>query len=278
LSTQTLTLVIPAYNETARLPALLEVLSSTADAAIAEGGMDLAEVLIVDDGSTDGTRTLLTEASAGNDLVRPVLDLTENAGKGAAFRTGVMQARGDYVLMADVDLSTPLEEFPKLSAALDRGFDLAIGSRAIDGSVVERGPAHRKLLGKAFNGTVRALTRLDVHDTQCGFKLIPTAAGRRLVAEQLCPGFAFDVELLMRADIEGLRIAEVPVKYLHDDRSSVQVLPASLRMLREVSSLSRQLRSRRRSTAPVPDAASLNGLAADDADRDADRQPDSVRD
>lgn len=278
MSSQTLTLVIPAYNETARLPALLEVLADSAASAIASGGMELVEALIVDDGSTDGSREMMKTAAEGVDLVRPVLDLVHNSGKGAAFRTGVMQARGDYVLMADVDLSTPLDEFPKLTAALDRGADLAIGSRAIEGAVVERGPAHRKFLGKAFNGTVRALTGLGVHDTQNGFKLIPTAAAQRLVAEQLCPGFAFDVEVLMRADRAGLRIAEVPVVYMHDHRSSVQVLPASLRMLREISALSYRLRARRRTRGGSPDLAPLAGLPANDSDRDADREPDALRD
>jgi dolichyl-phosphate beta-glucosyltransferase len=242
---KSLSLVIPAYNEEARLPALLETLSTSADAAVEGAGMELVETLVVDDGSTDRTRQMLAAAAAADPKLKPVLDFDANRGKGAAFAAGVERAEGEYVLLADADLSTPLEELPKLSAAVADGADLAIGSRAVAGAVVERGPVHRKLLGAAFNGTVRALTGLRLRDTQCGFKLLPTATTRHLLADQTCPGFAFDVELLMRADRAGLRIAEVPVLYLHDSRSSVRVLSASTQMLRDVSGLAYRLRLRR---------------------------------
>ncbi len=237
---KSLSLVIPAYNEEARLPALLDVLASGAEAAVAAAGLELIETLIVDDGSTDRTREIL--ASASQPKLRPVLDRTENRGKGASVADGVRYARGEYVLLADVDLSTPLDELAKLSAAIESGADIALGSRAVAGAVVERGPAHRKLTGKAFAVTVRMLTGLSVRDTQNGFKLLRGEDAKRLFAEQLCPGFAFDVELLMRAKLAGLSIVEVPVLYVHDPRSRVRVGSASLQMLREVSSLSRRLR------------------------------------
>lgn len=242
----TLSLVIPAFNEQARLPALFEVLAGSAREAVDRGGLELVEVLIVDDGSADRTRPMLIEAAEENELIRPVLEFDQNRGKGAAFAAGVGRARAEYVLLADVDLSTPLEELPKLTAAIDAGADLAVGSRAIEGAVVERGPVHRKLLGATFNSTVRTLTGLDVQDTQCGFKLIPADLARSLVASQLCPGFAFDVELLMRADAAGLRIEEVPVLYMHDERSQVRVASASFQMLRDVCRLSYRLRRRGR--------------------------------
>ena len=125
--------------------------------------------------------------------------------------------------------------------------------------MVERGPLHRKLLGWGFNGTVRSLTGLEVRDTQCGFKLIPTPIAKRLLEEQLCPGFAFDVELLMRAERAGLRIAEVPVVYVHDSRSRVRVATATFRMLRDVASLSYRLRRE-------PAERGLGGIPADDPD------------
>lgn len=240
----TLSLVIPAYNEEARLPALLETLRASAAAAVGEAGMELAEILIVDDGSADRTRQLLLEAAAGDSRLRPVLDYEDNRGKGAAFAAGVARARGDYVLLADVDLSTPLGELPKLTAAVRDGADIAIGSRAVEGAVVERGPVHRKVLGAAFNGAVRMLTGLRLRDTQNGFKLFPTEATKRLLAGQACPGFAFDVELLMLADRAGLRIAEVPILYMHDARSSVRVASASTQMLRDVAGLAYRLRLR----------------------------------
>jgi dolichyl-phosphate beta-glucosyltransferase len=237
-----LSLVIPAFNEQARLPDLLASLEKDAAGAVEAAGMELLEILIVDDGSTDRSRSMLTEASEGDALLRPVFAYEENRGKGAAFAAGVERARGDYVLLADVDLSTPLEELSKLTSAIREGADIAIGSRAVAGAVVERGPLHRKVLGNSFNGAVRLLTGLRLRDTQNGFKLFPTAIAQRLVAEQTCPGFAFDVELLMRADQAGVRVAEVPIRYLHDSRSRLRVTSASMEMLRDVSSLAWRLR------------------------------------
>lgn len=242
----TLSLVIPAYNEEVRLPALLQTLADQADRAVAAAGMRLLEVLIVDDGSSDRTRQMLEAAGAEHERVRPVLEFDRNRGKGAAFAAGAHRAEGDYVLLADVDLSTPLEELAKLTAEIEAGADVAIGSRAVPGAVVERGPAHRKLTGNAFNLAVRTLTGLPVRDTQNGFKLFPAEPVKRYAAQQTTPGFAFDVELLMRAQREGLKIAEVPVLYRHDERSRVRVLSASPRMLREVFALAYRLRIRER--------------------------------
>ncbi len=209
-----------------------------------DAGLELLEVLIVDDGSSDRTAEMLRAAALERPLLEPVLEFDRNRGKGAAFAAGAARAKGDFVLLADVDLSTPLTELGKLTAALRGGADLAIGSRAIAGAVVDRGPAHRKLMGKGFNAVVRALTGLEVRDTQCGFKLLPADAAKQLLAEQTCPGFSFDVELLMRAGRAGLRIAEVPVLYVHDSRSRVQVFSASFEMLADVAALAYRLRVR----------------------------------
>jgi dolichyl-phosphate beta-glucosyltransferase len=262
----TLSLVIPAFDEEARLPALLAVLADGAESAVAAAGLELVETLVVDDGSTDRTAAILTAAAARDPRLRPVLDFARNRGKGAAFAAGVERARGQYVLLADVDLSTPLGELSKLTAAIRGGADIAIGSRAVPGAVVERGPYHRKVLGNAFNGAVRLLTGLELRDTQNGFKLFPTEVARRLLAEQTCPGFSFDVELLMRADRAGLRIAEVPVLYLHDARSSVRVASAGARMLKDVGVLAYRLRLRDRHRDLPLGRASLTGLSADDRD------------
>ena len=238
------------------------MLAGEAAAAVAAAGMELVEAIVVDDGSTDDTGELLASAAAENPLLKPVRAYDANRGKGAAFAAGVARARGDYVLLADVDLSTPLAELSKLSAAIEAGAEIAIGSRAVPGAVVERGPLHRKLLGNSFNGAVRLLTGLRLRDTQNGFKLFPTADAKRLLARQSCPGFAFDVELLMRADREGLKIAEVPILYLHDSRSSVRVGSAGIKMLRDVAGLSYRLRGR----AGRRRAGSLAELPADDPD------------
>jgi glycosyltransferase involved in cell wall biosynthesis len=240
----TLSLVIPAYNEKERIPALLRTLE-TAPEVVEQAGLKLQEVLIVDDGSDDGTKQLLAEAEPTNPLLRPLLQFDQNRGKGAAVASGALEAKADYVLIADVDLSTPLTELGKLVVAIRDGADIAIGSRHVEGAEVDRGPAHRKLLGKAFNGAVRTLTGLDARDTQCGFKLLPTKLAQPLFGVQTCPGFAFDVELLLRADTVGLSIVEVPVIYLHDSRSRVQVASASWQMLKDVCGLSYRIRMRR---------------------------------
>jgi dolichyl-phosphate beta-glucosyltransferase len=263
----TLSLVIPAYNEQARLPALLDSLAEDAERAVTAAGLELVETLIVDDGSTDRTPQILAEAA--QEKLVPVLDYSENRGKGAAVAAGCRRARGELVLLADVDLSTPLGELSKLTAALRAGADLAVGSRAVAGALVERGPAHRKLTGKVFSGTVRAFTGLQVRDTQNGFKLLPAKTARELFADQLCPGFAFDVELLIRAQLAGLRIAEVPVLYVHDERSRVQVVRASVQMLRDVALLTHRLKPRRAERdgrSPAPARPWLGELPADDSD------------
>lgn len=264
----TLSLVIPAYNEEARLPALLETLASTADAAVSDAGLDLLEILMVDDGSRDGTQEMLREAQSSNPKLTAVLGSGENRGKGAAIAAGVHRAKGQYVLLADVDLSTPLGELPKLTHALSGGADIAIGSRGIEGATVERGPAHRKLTGRVFSSTVRMLTGLEVRDTQNGFKLLPSEEARGLFADQICAGFAFDVELLVRADMAGLQTVEVPVLYIHDSRSRVRVTQASLHMLREVVELVRELRPRSnaRTERRLWRRRSLAELPADDSD------------
>jgi dolichyl-phosphate beta-glucosyltransferase len=260
-----LSLVIPAYNEAERLPGLLEALGS-ATATVQSAGMELCEVLIVDDGSTDRSSEILEQAAERDPRLRPVLDFEQNRGKGAAIATGVRRARSDYVLLVDVDLSTPLSELPKLTAAIRKGADVAIGSRAVPGAVVERGPLHRRVLGSGFNATVRLLTGLRLRDTQDGFKLFPTEAAKRLLADQTCPGFAFDVELLMRADRAGLRIAEVPIRYLHDSRSSVHVVSATAEMLKDVSLLAYRYRIRGTGGPSSARGPSPTDIPADDPD------------
>ena len=239
----TLSLVIPAYNEEERLPVLLDELADSAAESVARSGYELRETLIVDDGSSDRTSEVLRAAAESNRTLRPIAEFGRNMGKGAAVAAGMRRARAEWVLVADVDLSTPLSELGKLAAAVAEGAEIAIGSRSVPGAEVERGPLHRKVTGKAFNEAVRLLTGLQVRDTQCGFKLMPAEIGRRLLEPQICPGFAFDVELLMRAQRAGIRVAEVPVLYVHDSRSRVRVASASLEMLREVAGLSYRLRS-----------------------------------
>ena len=143
---------------------------------------------------------------------------------------------------------------------------MAIGSLAVSGAVVERGPLHRKVLGYSFNGAVRLLTGLRLRDTQNGFKLFPTPILKQLAAKQTCPGFAFEVELLMRAERAGLTIAEVPILYVHYSRSSVRVVSASVEMLRNVAGIAYRLRLGRAGERRIRSRRSLTEVSADDAD------------
>ena len=249
-----LSIVIPAFNEEARLPRLLRELEGHAAQTLSECGFELAEAVMVDDGSSDRTAAILRQAAKDSSIVRPVLGVGHR-GKGGAVAAGLRAAGGDYSLLTDVDLSTPLSDLVQLGEAIGQGADIAIGSRNLEGSNVEA-PAHRRRGGRLFNAAVRGLTGLSIRDTQCGFKLLPTTVGRQLTEEQLSEGLAYDVELLARAQAAGLRIAEVPVTYLHDHESRVSMATASPRMLIDVARIGfrvragRQYRSRPQPAAP----------------------------
>lgn len=221
-----LSIVIPAFNEERRLGATLDAVLAHVDAR--------AEVIVVDDGSRDGTAALVRERSALDPRVRLVA-LERNSGKGAAVRAGFLAARGDLVLFSDADNSTPIGELEKLRAAIDGGADVAIGSRALPGSDV-RVKQHvlRQRMGETFNLLVRALGGLDVADSQCGFKLFRRETALPVFERQTLDGFAFDVEILYLAGRRGLRVAEVPVTWINSPDSRVNILRDPLLMLRDV--------------------------------------------
>lgn len=213
-----LSVVIPAYNEETRLPATLErVLEFLA-------GTDRTyELVLVDDGSSDHTLTVMNAAADGQTNVH-VVPLGENRGKGRAVAAGVAASSGAVVLFSDADLSTPIEELTKLETALNSGADIAIASRALKRSeIVIPQPVTRVLMGKIFNLLVQgSLLVPGVWDTQCGFKLFRGAAGRELFAALKTDGFAFDVEILHCARRRGLKIAEVPVRWSHSAPTKVR--------------------------------------------------------
>ena len=222
-----LSVVIPAFEEARRLPATL-----AAVIAYASGLGRSVELIVVDDGSRDATAARAAEALAPLGARSRVLRLETNRGKGAAVRAGVRAARGERVLVSDADLSTPIEELASLERALDAGADVAIGSRALDRSRVERRQALlRDWSGRLFNLVVQLVALPGIHDSQCGFKLFRRAAAERVFARATLDGFGFDVEVLAIARRLGYRIAEVPVRWKNDDDSRVSFARGALAFL-----------------------------------------------
>jgi len=221
--------VVAAYNEEARLePTLRAMLGYFRSRALD------VEVIVVDDGSSDGT-TALVERLAGAMPELRAVRLAPNHGKGYAVRAGVGRARGALVLCADADGAAPIEEIERLEAALAAGADVAIGSRALGGEgvrVVAR--LHRRLIGRVFHQLVKLLAVRGFRDTQCGFKLFRAVAARDLFPRLRVDGFGYDVELLVLAQRRGYRVTEVPVNWRHQPGSHLRLVRDSLRMARDL--------------------------------------------
>jgi dolichyl-phosphate beta-glucosyltransferase len=215
---RSLSVIIPAFNEEKRLSSTIAAVLKYLDAR----DFGPVELIIVDDGSTDGT-VAVADRMAGEDARVRIMTNPANRGKGHAVRQGMRAACGEWVLFSDADLSTPIEELGKLIAAveLDRTGG-AIGSRAIDRSLVERPqPLFRELGGRFFNIFMRLTTGLKFQDTQCGFKLFRADLARAVSARQRTDGFGFDVEILYIAGKLGFRITEVPVRWINAEGSKV---------------------------------------------------------
>ncbi len=213
---RSLSIIIPAYNEAKRLPASLVKVGEYLSGA----RWDFAEVLVVDDGSTDNTVQVAREAG-----VR-VVPNPGNRGKGYSVKHGMLEAKGEWVLFTDADLSSPIGEVEKLWSAVEReGAQVAIGSRALDRSLVGvHQPLLREAVGRVFNAAMRLITGLNFKDTQCGFKLFQTSAGREVFSRQLLDGFGFDVEVLFIAKKLGFKSVEVPVRWDNVEGSKVSLL------------------------------------------------------
>ncbi|MEO6058113.1 MAG: dolichyl-phosphate beta-glucosyltransferase, partial [Gemmatimonadales bacterium] len=197
-----LTMVIPAYNEESRLePTLRSYLGYCRTAQRS------AELIVVDDGSEDDTSQVVEQLAEEYPELR-LIRLAENQGKGYAVRSGVVNARGKLVLFADADGATPIGELARLEEALAAGADVAIGSRALDGTGVRvKARLYRRVIGRAFHSLVEALTVRGIRDTQCGFKLFRGTVAHDLFARMRMRRFSFDVEVLMMAQRQGYRIA-----------------------------------------------------------------------
>ncbi|HEY1421245.1 MAG TPA: dolichyl-phosphate beta-glucosyltransferase [Candidatus Dormibacteraeota bacterium] len=224
-----LSVVVPCYNEERRLPRTIEQIVRYLD-----GSGTSYELILVDDGSADGTRRIMDEAAAHHPAVR-VESLPQNRGKGRALAVGVAAAVGAEVLVTDADLSTPIEELASLQRAIDSGAGVAIASRAVKGSRVEVSqPVYRVLMGKAFNILVQAVLLPGIWDTQCGFKLFRADIARDAFARLSTDGFGYDPEVLYRARKLGVKIAEVPVVWRNSAPTTVSAWRSSYDMFKHV--------------------------------------------
>lgn len=224
-----LSVVIPAFNEEPRIPRTLKEISTYLRASFRE-----YEIIVVDDGSSDGT------ASVVKGLCRELPRITlisypANAGKGFATKKGVLSSSGGLVLTCDADMSTPIREYERLVPFIRDHCDIAIGSRGLkESELVVRQPWYRELMGKTFNLFVRALVFGGIRDTQCGFKLFRGDVARRLFKDSIINGFAFDVEILFLARRSGYKVQEVPIQWLNSPNSRVRIMSDPLKMFLEL--------------------------------------------
>jgi dolichyl-phosphate beta-glucosyltransferase len=221
--------VIPAFNEEDRLPRYLGAVIGYFD-----GRGEPYEVIVVDDGSSDGTAAAVLDAGRQHRAVR-LVRLPVNRGKGAAVRAGMLAARGAFRLFADADGATPIVELGRLEGAVRKGADVAIASRALgDPSVTVRARPHRRWAGQLFNRLVALAGLPGVADSQCGFKCFRARAAEDLFGALRTEGFGFDVELLLRARRRGYRVVEVPVNWADQPGSKVGLLTHGLGMVWQV--------------------------------------------
>jgi dolichyl-phosphate beta-glucosyltransferase len=215
-----LSIVIPAYNEERRLPGTLDRVLEW----LSQRRFTFFEVIVVDDGSSDGTARVVEEYATKHASIR-LLRNPGNRGKGYAIRHGMLEAAGEWILYTDADLSAPIGEFERLREALvEKGAVVAIGSRALDRTLVEvHQSAFRELSGRFFNLVMRVVTGLPFRDTQCGFKLFQAEAARQIFPRQKQDGFSFDVEDLVIAQKLGLRAVEVPVRWANVEGTKVRL-------------------------------------------------------
>ena len=226
----TYSIVIPAYNERARIIATLQ----SVVACVREKHWD-AEVIVVNDGSTDETAEIVRNFAANASEVR-LMENPSNRGKGYSVRNGLLHARGEIVMFSDADLSAPIEEADRLFAAIDAGADIAIGSRWLATSrQTHRQPLYRQFFGRCFNALTRMVMRLPYADTQCGFKAFTRDAAQTVFQLQTIERWGFDPEILFIARKRRYKVAEVPVSWAHDARTRISYLRDGLQMLKELA-------------------------------------------
>jgi dolichyl-phosphate beta-glucosyltransferase len=224
-----LSVVVPAYNEERRLPPTLINMIDFFDRL----GLSY-EVLVVDDGSSDGTSEIVRKFERVREQVR-LIQLPKNYGKGHAVRLGVLNSRGKKILFADADGATPIEEFHRLNSAIIEGSRIAIGSRALASAQTKVSTSvHRRLLGRMFNRCVNAILVPSIADTQCGFKMFTRTVALFIFRRQRSDRFSFDVELLYIARKAEIGVQEVPINWTNIPGSKVNLILDSLKMFRDI--------------------------------------------
>jgi len=225
-----LSIVIPAYNESARIERTLARVME----CVAQQGWD-AEVLVVDDGSKDSTPEIVQEWMQRYPRLHLIKNVG-NRGKGYSVRNGLLQAAGEIVMFTDADLSAPMEEAERLFAAIREGADVAIGSRWLDKQrQTIHQPLYRRFFGRCFNWVTRLIMGLPFKDTQCGFKAFKRPAAQIIFRLQRIERWGFDPEILFIAQKLGYEIREVPVTWGHDERSRMSYLKDGMKMLEEMA-------------------------------------------
>lgn len=220
-------IVIPAYNEEARLPHSLELI-----AAFAQAQPYSVEVVVVDNNSSDGTRAIVETFAAQAPYVRVLFEGAQ--GKGAAVRTGMLAARGAYRFICDADLSMPIDEVGRFLPPALSDFDVAIGSREAPGAIRYDEPWHRHVMGRVFNTIVRLFAVHGFQDTQAGFKMFRAEAAEALFPLQTLDGWSFDVEVLFIAQQRGYRIVEIPIPWYYKSNTRIHPLRDSIDMFTDV--------------------------------------------
>lgn len=223
-------IVVPAYNERARILATLEAIIE-----VVRAQQWSVEVIVVNDGSTDETADVVKNFAIAAPEVR-LMENPGNRGKGYSVRSGMLHAQGEIVLFSDADLSAPIDEAQRLFDAIAGGADIAIGSRWLATSrQTHRQPLYRQFFGRCFNMLTRAVTNLPYADTQCGFKAFTRTAAQTVFQLQTIERWGFDPEILFIARKRGFRVQEVPVSWAHDERTRISYLRDGLQMLKELA-------------------------------------------
>jgi len=229
LEPATYSVILPAYNESARISATLDKILAHAT----ERDWNV-EVIVVNDGSSDDTAAIVSDYASKYGVLR-LLENPGNRGKGYSVRNGMLRAKGDILLFSDADLSSPIEEADKLFSAIAKGADIAIGSRWVDRRLqIRRQPLYRRLFGRIFNLALRIILGLQYKDTQCGFKAFTRRSAQAIFPLQKIERWGFDPELLYLAKRFGFTVSEVPVAWSHREGTRIHPLRDGIRMFSEL--------------------------------------------